>query len=247
MTQSKKGSGKGMPQDWLLLLGIGSTGFCIGYLTGGSASSAAAGTIAAVFGLIASGLAVLQRNSLTTELTQLNTALRSTPMDQLTDPKVKQDFDKLKDQISSAMRMGRKVPETLGGALVAFSILFLVGAHLGGMARAERWYDPPNKSISKFPWDGPSAEKPKSVGDAVNWLQLQLQMVDRGYPEDKVKELYETLPNKLFPTVQDKKGGDSVALGKLPGELTLPSRIGSEPANVKEDAKISAQSPPLAK
>jgi len=78
----------------------------------------------------------------------------------------------------------KTIPSFLGKILVIFAIGVLVGELVGESFRLGKF----GKGSQDFPWKG--AEPPASMSETLDWIVLKQKLLDLGYSDAQVSELY---------------------------------------------------------
>lgn len=163
-----------MKSDSILALGVASVGATLGYMVGGSASPVVGVAVPAIFGLVVASLGLLQANQPSKEFLEF---LKTHGESANSLPEVA--------EYRSRVRMA---PARLGVLLMVFSAAYLVAATIGAKVRIGKLLVP-SIPAAAFPWDA-NTTKPATIAEALQWLALQSRLIELGYNDDRIRELY---------------------------------------------------------
>jgi uncharacterized membrane protein YfcA len=165
-----------MINNVILLVGIAAIAGPMGYMVGGSASPVIGVALPAVFGLVATAVGLFQPSFPSKEQLELFSTL--------------QGNSSLSSYLEFLQKNHARAPLRVGLALLTFGVVYLAGTILGTTARTHQWFAPEQIAVAPpaFPWV--SAAKPITVGAALEWIELQDRLLQRGYSSSAIAELY---------------------------------------------------------
>jgi hypothetical protein len=164
-----------MNNQLVLSLGVASIGATIGYMVGGSSSPVVSVAIPAIFGLVVTGIGLMQVATPNKDLLEF---IKAHGSDAETVPEIK-----------TYRTESKKAPGRIGLTLIVFSVAYLAAATLGAKVRIDNWLVT-HHSAPAFPWASKET-KPPTIEGALEWIALQHRLRDLGYAEKNILELYD--------------------------------------------------------
>jgi hypothetical protein len=180
-------------QTFWLGVGIGSIALVVGYMVGASQTPVISVVAPAVFGLVITALGFIGGSGSDKKievLKELLAQVKSIPQEESIAAKidvehlgqVEREIAVIKDEIILT-------PERVGKMLVIFTSFYILGLSFGTYARVTNLYSP--TVARKLPWvSSPNIKRPPTSADAVDWIALQDQLLERGYTTEQINEIY---------------------------------------------------------
>lgn len=180
-----------MINNVILLAGIAAIAGPMGYMVGGSASPVIGVALPAIFGLVVTAVGLFQPSFPSKEQLALFSSL--------------QENSSLSSYLESLQKNQARAPLRVGLALLTFGVIYLAGTILGTTARTHQWFAPEQGAVAppEFPWA--SAAKPTTVGSALEWIELQERLLQRGYSSSDIAELYSIQISEWDDARKEKK------------------------------------------
>ncbi len=196
---SKAGSG-GMERKTghlvILFLGLAVVGLLIGYMVGASSTPVVGAAIPVVFGLVATGFALLQRtgnsDAVTKAIEKISTAGDLAKI-------LKQADEQAKRSFSEAAR-------DVGIALIVFSVFYFLGTLVGAQLRLNGTFAqfyPENFKSLIWEVENSNLEAPPNLAEAIAWLSLQRSLDAYGFDDTEIATLYELAYEQWNPEKEE--------------------------------------------
>jgi len=170
----------------ILTTGVAFVAGTLGYMVGGSATSVVAVAVPVVFGLVVSSIGLMQASQPSKEILDL----------------IKTAGDKA-DTIQEVIDYRARTkfaPKRIGITLIVFSIAYFAFGTLGAYVRINHLLGK-RAPAHAYPWVK-SETKPPTVSAALEWVELQSRLLELGYEESRILEIYEIQVNEWKEEVE---------------------------------------------
>ena len=175
-------------QTLWLAVGIGSIALVVGYMVGASSTPVVSVAAPAVFGLVITAVGLLGGGSADKKLDALKELLTRAKTTTGEAPEGV-SLEQVGATLASVRQELSLQAARLGKMLVVFALFYVLGLSFGTYARVTNLYAP--HVSRRLPWDGADAAgRPPTPADAIDWINLQEQLLALGYTQEQIADIY---------------------------------------------------------
>jgi hypothetical protein len=213
-------------------IGIGSIAMVVGYMVGGSQTPVVSVAVPVVFGLVITALGFVGGSGSDKKLDALNEFLdRAKTGLPIGDGAETFDLGELKrveNTVNSIKEQIALTPERIGKVLVLFTAFYVIGLSFGTYARVRNLYAA--RLVKKLPWEsGINVRRPPTSADAIDWINLQEQLLEAGYTPEQVADVYLIQIDEWNKAQSPTVGGPPDPTPKKPNQDVSPNDTAAKP------------------